>query len=303
MFDRETLGGSKGSDMLRAPRGLGWIVFVVVVALIALFSAGRVVDAGTVRVVKRFGRVTGRILDPGLNWITPFIDSTVEYNTKDIVYETAPPEKHAISEADYKDFPVDTTTEDGQQIDLSYSIRWRVERSRAPWIAQQIGDEEALAERVVKFHSRILARQIPRGYKASEIYTGDITVVQEDIAGELRPLFEEKGLVLDSFGIREISFSDDYIDAIEEKQIEKERVTTEAYKAEQAKYRKDATITEAEGEAESIRIKGQALKENPDMVQLEFVRSLRDPESKVKVIVIPSEGVLPLLNLGTVVGE
>ena len=299
MFDREV----KERDMLQAPRGLGWIVFVVVVALIALFSAGRVVDAGTIRVVKRFGRVTGRILDPGLNWVTPFIDSTVEYNTKDIVYETAPAEKQATSEADYKDFPVDTTTEDGQQIDLSYSIRWRIERSRAPWIAQQIGDEEALVERVVKFHSRILTRQIPRGYKASEIYTGDITVVQEDIVGGLRPLFEEKGLVLDSFGIREITFSDDYVDAIEQKQIEKERVTTEAYKAEQAEYRKDATITEAEGEAESIRIKGEALKENPDMVQLEFVRSLRDPESKVKVIVIPSEGVLPLLNLGTVAGD
>lgn len=207
MFDRETLGGSKGRNMLRAPRGLGWIVFGVVVALLALFSASRVVDAGTIRVVKRFGRVTGRILDPGLNWITPFIESTVTYNTKDIVYETAPPEKHATSKADYKDFPVDTTTEDDQQIDLSYSIRWRVERSRAPWIAQQIGDETALVERVVKFHSRILARQILREYKASEIYTGDITVVEKDITEQLRPLFEEKGLVLDSFGIREITWT------------------------------------------------------------------------------------------------
>lgn len=49
----------------------------------------------------------------------------------------------------------------------------------------------------------------------------------------------------------------DYIEAIEQKQIEKERVTTEAYKAEQAEYRKKATNTEAEGEAESIRIKAK----------------------------------------------
>ena len=121
---------------------------------------------------------------------------------------------------------------------------------------------------------------------------------------QLEPLFVEKGLVLDSFGIREIGFSPDYIDAIEQKQIEKERVITEQYRAEQAEKRKDAVITEAEGEAEAIRIKGEALRNNPDMVQLEFVRSLRDPDSKVKVMVIPSEGVLPLLDLGAIdVGE
>jgi regulator of protease activity HflC (stomatin/prohibitin superfamily) len=173
-----------------------------------------------------------------------------------------------------------------------------VERSEAPRIAQELGDEAAVVEKVVKFHSRILARQIPRSYKASELYTGDSTVVQEAIADELRPLFEEKGLVLDSFGFREITFSPDYINAIEQKQIEKERVVTEEYRAEQATFRKLATITEAEGEAEAIRIKGEALRENPDMVQLEFVRSLRDPESKVKVMIIPGEAILPFITLG-----
>jgi regulator of protease activity HflC (stomatin/prohibitin superfamily) len=193
---------------------------------------------------------------------------------------------------------VDTTTEDGQGVDLSYSIRFRVERNQAPRIAQELGTEEDVVEKVVKFHSRILCRQIPRSYAASELYTGDISVVEQEIAERLRPLFDEKGLFLDSFGIREISFSTDYVQAIEQKQIEKEKVTTEQYRAEQAEFRKEATITEAEGEAESIRIKGQALQSNPDMVQLEFVRSLRDPDSKVRVMVIPSDGMLPLLNLG-----
>lgn len=283
-----------------------WMAILVILALvafvgiIALFNAARIVDAGTVGVVKQLGRVTGRVLDPGLNWITPFIDTVVVYNTKEIVYETTPTDKQPGSKADYVDYPVDTTTEDGQEVDLCYSLRFRVERMEAPRIAQELGDEVAVVEKIVKFHSRILGRQVPRSYKAAELYTGDISVVQDEIEQQLQPLFEEKGLVLDSFGIREITFSSDYIDAIEQKQIEKERVTTEAYKAEQAEYRKKATITEAEGEAEAIRVKGKALKESPDMVQLEFVRSLRDPESKVKVIVIPGEGVLPLLHLGAV---
>ena len=283
------------------------VAALVVAALLflSLFSgAARTIDAGTVGVVKQFGRVTGRVLDPGFNWVMPVVQQVVIYNTKDVVYETAPSDKQSASRADYLDYPVDTTTEDGQQVDLSYSIRFRVERSEAPRIAQELGTEQDVVEKVVKFHSRILCRQIPRSYKASDLYTGDITAVENEIIRQLEPLFVDKGLVLDSFGIREIGFSPDYIEAIEQKQIEKERVITEQYRAEQAEKRKDATITEAQGEAEAIRIKGEALRNNPDMVQLEFVRSLRDPDSKVKVMVIPSEGVLPLLDLGAIdVGE
>ncbi len=277
------------------------LVPVVLVVIMGFFGSTTTIDAGTVGVVKRLGRVTGQVLDPGFHVILPFIDRVVIYNTKDIIYETTPVDKQAASKANYIDYPVDTTTEDGQQVNICYSIRFRVKRSEAPRIAQELGDEAAVVEKVVKFHSRVLCRQIPRKYKASELYTGDITVVQDEILQQMRPLFEAKGLVLDSLGIREITFSSDYIDAIEQKQIEKEQVITEQYRAEQAKYRKEATITEAEGEAESIRIMGAALRESPDMVQLEFVRSLRDPESKVKVMVVPGEGVLPLLYLGTTV--
>jgi len=242
------------------------VVLIVLVLLSTFSKAARQIDAGTVGVVKRWGRVTGRVLDPGLNWVTPYVDTVVTYNTKDIIYETSPMDKQIGSKADYVDYPVDTTTEDGQQVDISYSIRFSVERSQAPIIAQELGDEQDVVEKVVKFHSRILCRQIPRNYKASDLYTGDVTAVEEEILSQLLPLFATKGLFLDSFGIREIGFSPDYVQAIEQKQIEKERVTTEQYKAEQAEKRKQAAITEAEGEAEAIRIKGEALKESPKMI-------------------------------------
>lgn len=295
--------GQSGGRRIRMPARL-WLVVVIVLLVALVWMTGtRTIDAGTVGVVKRLGRVTGQVLDPGLHIVVPFMDRVVIYNTKDVIYETTPVAKQALSKADYVDFPVDTTTKDGQQVEISYSIRFKVKRAEAPRITQELGNEAAVVEKVVKFHSRVLCRQIPRKYEASELYTGDVTVVQNEIVEEIRPLFEDKGLELDSLGIREISFSPDYVDAIEQKQIEKERVTTEQYRAEQAKYMKEATITEAEGEAEAIRVQGEALKESPQMVQLEFVKALRDPESKVKVIVVPSTGLLPLLDLATVLEE
>lgn len=289
----------KGDDMMKGRGRLMAIVSLVILAFILVSASATVVEVGTVGVVKRLGRVTGAVLEPGLHFIVPFTDSIVVYNTKYVVYEVAPPEKHAGSRADYIDFPVDSTTQDGQQVLISYSVRFRIDRSQAVRIANELGDEGATVEKVIKFHSRVISRQVPRNYRASDLYTGDVAKVQQDIEDQLRPLFEDKGLTLDAFGIREIIFSPDYISAVEQKQIEQERVITEQNRAAQAEFRKAATITEAEGEAEAIRLRGQALSENPDIVQLEFVNAIRDPDSAVRLIVVPSDSVLPILNLNS----
>lgn len=274
-------------------------VLVVVLALVTLSASATVVEVGTVGVVKRLGRVTGAILDPGLHFLVPFTDSVIVYNTKDIVYEVGPTEKQSTSNADYLDYPVDSTTSDGQQVTLSYSIRFHIVREETVRVAQELGDEADAVEKVIKFHSRVIARQVPRNYVASDLYTGDVAKVQQDIEDQLRPLFQAKGLYLDAFGLREITFSTDYIAAVEQKQIERENVITEQHRAEQAEFRKQAQVTEAEGEAEAIRLRGEALAGNPDILQLEFINAIKDPNSSVRVIVIPSDAVLPILNMGS----
>jgi len=287
----------QGEEIVRG-RGRWLIIGVLaVLALLIVSSSTTIIEVGTVGVVKRLGRVTGVVLDPGLHFIVPFTDLVITYNTKDIVYETAPPEKQAASRADYIDYPVDSTTQDGQQVVMSYSIRFHIVREETTRIAQELGDEGAAVEKVIKFHSRVIARQVLRNYRASELYTGDVAKVQQDIEDQLRPHFEVKGLYLDTFGIREIEFSQEYVRAVEEKQIEQERVITEENRAKQAEYRKLATITEAEGEAEGIRLRAKALSENPNIVQLEFVKAIADPNSAVKLIVVPSDAVLPILSL------
>jgi len=296
--DEEVYG--RGISGLQGKRWLLTAIALVLVAFFVVSSSVRIVDVGTVGIVKRLGRVTGTILDPGMHFVMPFVDTVITYNTKDIIYEVASPEKQATSHADYLDYPLETTTQDGQQITMSFTVRFRINREETVRIAQTLGDESDAVEKVVKFHSRIVARQVPRTYPASELYTGNVTLAQQEIEDQLRPMFAAKGLDLDAFGIREIVFSQEYISAIEQKQIERERVITEQHRAEQAKFRKEATITEAEGEAEAIRLRGEALRENPDIVQLEFVNAIRDPDSSVRLIVVPSESVLPILNLSDV---
>jgi regulator of protease activity HflC (stomatin/prohibitin superfamily) len=272
--------------------------------------------------VTRFGRITGRIMQPGLNWKAPFVDRVVIYRTQEMVYVTEEMPGGADQRTGtYQDYPTDTTTADGQQITVKYSVRFRIDPVKIEKIANEIGNEEQVVDKVVKFHTRILARNIPKEYAALDLYTGNIQQVQVQFEEQLRPLLNEKGVLLEAFGLRKIDFQEDYVQAIEQKQIEAENVTTERNRAEQAKWRAQSAIEEAKGqaqatienargnaekvkliaaaEAESIRLKGESLKLYPDVIQLEFVVSLSNPDGNVAWGILPQDSVMPFLNVPT----
>jgi len=289
---------------------------VVFLALVLASSSYVQIQYGTVGLVTRFGAVTGRVMHPGLNWKLPLVEGVVRYRTQEIIYQTV---GEGESQSDYSDFPTDTTTADGQQIILKYSIRFRIDPERVSWIANNIGDERDVVEKVVKFHSRILARNIPKEYEALDLYTGNIQAVQDRFHEQLAPLFAEKGIVLDSFGLRKIEFTEDYKQAVEQKQIEAENVITEQNRAQQAIYRAQAEVELAKGdaqatierakgdaekvkllagaEAEAIQVKGEALATYPSIIQLRFVESLSDPQGNVTWGIMPPGSFVPFLNL------
>ena len=297
-------------------KGVLVVIVVGLVALLLVSSSYVQISYGSVGLVTRFGAVTGRIMQPGLNWKIPLIESVVGYRTQEIIYQTV---GEAVSQEAYEDFPTDTTTADGQQITLKYSIRFRIDPQRVSWIANNIGNERDLVEKVVKFHSRILARNIPKEYAALDLYTGNILAVQDQFEEQLAPLFAEKGVILESFGLRKIEFTEDYRQAVEQKQIEAENIITEQHRAEQATYQAAANVEMAKGEAQStierargdaemvrllaeaeagaIQVKGEALAKYPAIIELRFVESLSDPDGQVTWGIMPPGSFMPFLNL------
>lgn len=273
-------------------------VGVLMLGLVGLFGF-RSVDAGTVGVVTNWGKVTGRTLEPGAHWITPIANGVQRYNTKKVIYETTTEQKQQGSEADYKDYPVDTNTSDGQQVDIFYTVRFSIDPTKATFIAQNIGSEEALVDKIVKTESRIWARNIPREFTAETLYTGDgVVEVQNAIEEQLRPTFEANGLILDDVGIREIKFTDEYVSAIEQKQIEAVKVDTAEQIAERAVHEKQARITQAEAEAEAQRLQRETL--SNQVIQKELVDALKSGQIDLPdTLILGSGGSLSdfILNL------
>lgn len=233
----------------------------LVIILGLILSSFYTIQYGTIGVVTRFGKIVGDPVQPGLHIKIPFVDNVLTYRTQKIIYETLSSDVYNShqSNADYQDYAVDTTTKDGQQISVRYSVRFSINPEKVKEVAETLGTEEEVVDKIVKTDSRIWARNMPREYSAIDLYSGNIQAVSEAISEKLKPKFEDNGLILDEFGIRSIMFQQDYVQAVEQKQIEKERIATEEFKAQQEEFRKKALITKAEGEAQAQKLQQQTL--------------------------------------------
>jgi prohibitin 2 len=294
--------------------GLGALAALLVFGVIAYGQAYTPIERGTVGLVERFGGLTGQVMEPGLNWRTPFVDRIVIVPTVKLSYETS--DSPELSSADYTDIAVAAQTVDGQQVSIKYTVLFVVPPENAVDIVQNIGIVDRVVENVVKASSRRSTRVLAQNFSAEDLYSGEGILeyeqaVREALIGE----FEPNGVLLDSFLIRKIDFDAEYISAIEQQQIAQEAIETARYQSEAAEYEKERQIRLAEAEAErtkllaeaeaqrqrlladseaySIEARGAALEKYPQLVQWEFVRNLEG----VTWGILPGEGITPLVPL------
>ena len=238
---------------MRAKKLITYILVIIFIfpVLLNLFRFFVIIKPTQVAVHTRLGQIKGQ-LGPGLHFVLPVVDSIHRYTTRLITYETSSyPES---SKADYTDLPVDTTTKDGQPVHIKYTVRFRINPEKVLWVYKNLGTEGDVVEKVVKTDSRGHVRTLAREFAAQDLYSGNIRELEDLVTNELSKLFTDKGLILDEFVIRGIDFSNEYVKAIEQKQIEKERVETEKYRAQQEQFRKQKVITKAQAEAEAQRL-------------------------------------------------
>lgn len=259
-------------------------VFGVLLLLIALGAFTRV-DAGEACVVRRFGDVR-RTLSPGLHVKVPLAEDTTCFSTRSLIYEVV--DEAGDSNADYVDFLVDGVTIDGQPLSITYTVRFHTDASDVEFVYSDIArNMDQLTERVVKFHSRAEVRQVVNTKTAEQLYLGGLDTVSTELEDILRPLFAESGVTLDFFEIKRPNFSDEYEQAIEDKQIaieqadrkqneiqvalqEAERLRTES------QGQADAQVIRAQGESDSLQIRAEAYNDNPVLVTIEYYEALQN---------------------------
>lgn len=294
--------------------GAGALVAVLAFGSMALMNAYTTVEYGTVGLVVRFGGLTGQVFEPGLHWKVPFIEKMLAVPTVIQSYETS--DAPEASGSNYTDIPVTAQTIDGQQIKIKYTVLFRIPADKAVTIVQNVGYMNDVVQNVVKAYSRNLSRLWAQNYTANDLYTGEgIFNYEAAVQKALTEAFVDTGLVLDNFLVRKVDFSQEYINAIEQKQIAQEAIDTAKYQSEAAEYEKErqirlseaeATRTKlmadadaerqrllADAEAYGIEKRGEALAKYPTLVQWEFVRNLQD----IQWGILPADGITPLVPI------
>lgn len=245
--------------------GLFAIVFMI-------FNGFYTIDQGERGVILRFGAISGTA-EPGLGFKVPFIDSIVKISTQ--------------SQAQiYED--VSTYSRDQQPAIIKLSVNYRLPADQVEKIYTDYGSEAGVV-------SRLIDRRVYEQLKNIFGRFNAVTAIQErarlNLETEEAIRNSVQGpVVIESVQIENIDFSDAYEQSIENRMLAEVEVQKLQQNAEREKVQAQITVTQAtaqadairataeanaaatrlagDAEADAIRAKGAALKDNPSLIDL-----------------------------------
>ncbi len=245
-----------------------------------------IIGAGEMAVI--FNQVTGKLSSryPGTNLLIPGLQKSVAYDTRVLTYTMAA----TYAEGEPKgDDAIETLTKDGQIVKMDLSVRFHIDPTRLPNLHREIGPD--YINKVVRPEVRNQIRLAVSAYPVTEVYTEKRSEIQNQTQSNIKKKFQASYLILDEILIRNIRFSPEFEKAIEQKQIAQQEAQRMQYVLEKERQEKDRKIIEAQGEAESIRLKAQVLAANPALIQYEYVQKLAPG---VKTIITDGKTILSM---------
>lgn len=261
------------------------VAFIIIDGLVS-------VPAGHVAVIYDRGRgVLENEMPEGLHLKIPFWQVATIMDTRLQAY--------TMSVATYEgqlvgDDSIEALTKDGQKVDVDLTIQYRIQAQNASDIVKNIGSITDLNEKVIRPEVRSVVREVITGYESKQLFSLESRQKSSlEMQNLLKEQYKENNVILDSLLLRNVRFSQVYLNAIEEKQVAEQKIQKAEFEKQEAEKRAERTIIEATAEAEAIRLRGEALSQNPEVIQLEFVNKMA-PE--VNWGILP-DGAIPLLDL------
>ncbi|MBQ8825162.1 MAG: SPFH domain-containing protein [Ruminococcus sp.] len=211
-----------------------WITLSVIILLILILGVCSVsiVPAGNSGVVVTLGSVNSTVWDEGLHFKAPFIQNIVIINNKI--------QKSEITS--------NSVSKDLQTVSNSVAVNYHVTKDSSASIYKTIGEQ--YSDTVLQPAIQESVKSVTAQYTAEELITKR-SAVGDEIRKTLSNKVTEYGIVIDKFNIVNFDFSDEFNQAIEQKQV-----------AEQNKLRaeteKQQKIIEAEAAAKQKTIAAEA---------------------------------------------
>jgi len=247
---------------------------VVIIAVILLFwlSPFGTIAAGERGVHLRFSAVTG-IKQEGLYFILPLIDSVQRMDIKVQKEQTE----------------ADAASKDLQTVNIVVALNYHVNAEKVADIYQKLG---------LQYKDRIIDPAMQEAVKASTAkFTAEELItkrelVRDDIKTQLRARLAERDIIVDEFNIVNFRFSKVFNEAIEAKVTAEQSALAAKNKLEQIKFEAEQRVAEAKGKAEAITVESNALRSNPQILELRALEKWNGVLPQVT-----GSGGIPFINL------
>lgn len=210
------------------------VIAVVVVATLLIVSTASFVkiEPGHTGVVVTMGKVEESVLEEGMHFKIPFVQEVIQIDNRIVKLEV---ETEAFSK-------------DLQTVETKLAINYRIESNKSYSIYKNIGsDYENVL--VVPAVNEVL-KAIVSNYTAEETVSNR-ALISDGLVKGLNEKLNSFGLYATDVNIIDFDFSEEFINAIEEKQVAQQQLL-------KAETEKQTAITNAEAEAEAIKIKAEA---------------------------------------------
>lgn len=226
------------------------ILFLLILALCSAFFV--IVNAGERGVLMQFGEVQEEVLAEGVHVILPLVNTVQKLSVR--------VQKQEIS--------AEASSKDLQDVFTDVALNWHIIPDQTNRLFREIGDEQAVIERIINPAIEEILKAVMARYTAEEIITRREEVkagVDEELTTRLDPYH----VAVDDVSLVHIHFSDRFRDAVEAKQVAEQEAKRAGFMAIKAAQEAEAKINSARGEAEAQRLIQETL--TPDLLHKQTV--------------------------------
>lgn len=226
------------------------ILLLIALALLSTFFV--VVNAGERGVVMQFGRVEEQVLEEGIHFIIPLVNTVEKLSVR----------------VQGQEISAEASSKDLQNVFTDVDLNWHIIPEKANLIFQQIGDRQAIITHIINPAVEEVVKAIMAQYTAEEIITkrGD---VKAGVDGLLTSRLSPYHITVDDISLVRVRFSERFSEAVEAKQIAEQEAKRAGFTVIKAAREAEIRINLARGEAEAQRLIRSTL--TPDLIRKQTV--------------------------------